>query len=367
MRHSTASDVSTNPELPAVSTVPGTTNNRFGTFNFAAPLNTSHRICTASYSLCMIAKSPHPPARSSSLDNFLGASEVFLTVVKDVSSVTAVPFMRDAAELSLTFLNIVQTVRENKEAWICLAENVAQLVSAVAAKVNNAGSHTLDSDTVHQVRELYRMLLKVREIVDAMKSRNLFKRIVGSRDDATKLQQYRDDLRAAIDLFGVRAAITNAENMRKVTTSQDTLVTGQQSLATKQDEVLSRQRVTNEFLQKINTSINTLKTTSSAPSPSSTVPVSPYAMSPVSFCPESVGYPRTIPSNSNITVIHGDHVINNVQTVNTNVRSNQETTINTINSHNTSVLPTTSPIARRNIKVKQPSRRHTVPRPGASR
>lgn len=46
--------------------------------------------------------------RSSTLDSLLGASEVILTLVKDVSSVATVPFMRDAAELSLGFLNTVQ-------------------------------------------------------------------------------------------------------------------------------------------------------------------------------------------------------------------------------------------------------------------
>lgn len=52
------------------------------------------------------------------------------------------------------------------------------------------------------------MLLKVRDIVETMTSRNLFKRIVGFRDDATKLQQHREDLKVAIDVFMVSFSYT---------------------------------------------------------------------------------------------------------------------------------------------------------------
>lgn len=56
----------------------------------------------------MSTDSPSSPIRSGSLDKFLGATEVLLTIVKDVSSVATVPFMREAAESSLGFLNAVQ-------------------------------------------------------------------------------------------------------------------------------------------------------------------------------------------------------------------------------------------------------------------
>lgn len=53
-------------------------------------------------------KTLSPSGRSKTIDSFLGASEVLLTVLKDVSSFTSVPFMRDAAELCLGLLNTVQ-------------------------------------------------------------------------------------------------------------------------------------------------------------------------------------------------------------------------------------------------------------------
>lgn len=97
---------------------------------------------------------------------------------------------------------------------------MAQLVAAVATKVEKTGSLTLDSDTSEQIEQLHRqvssaypstlividsssMILKVDAIVKAMKSRNLFKRVIGFRDDAVKLQEYREDLKVAIAVFGV--------------------------------------------------------------------------------------------------------------------------------------------------------------------
>ncbi|KDQ23135.1 hypothetical protein PLEOSDRAFT_1108772 [Pleurotus ostreatus PC15] len=295
---------------------------------------------------------PNTLGRRSTLGSVLGASEALLTLVKDVSNVVAVPYMRDAAEVSLGFLNIVQTIRESKEEWQRLAESVARLVLAVATKVHSTGSPTLDGDTMDQVRELNNMLLKVREIVETMKSRNLFKRIMGFRDDATKLQQHREDLKIAIDVFMVRAAITNAENVRKITTSQDMLLTGHRSLDAKQDEVLSTQRMTNEYLQKIDTSINALKTNSSAPSSYSTSPATPgNTMLPPPFFPESPSryaipsnssFAHLLPAHANITTIAGDHVINNINMVTSNRQSHQVTTINTVNSHNAYIGPMAS-------------------------
>ncbi len=47
------------------------------------------------------------------------------------------------------------------------------------------------------------MTSKVGAVVAAMKSRNIFKRVIGFRDDAAKLQEYREDLKVAIAVFGV--------------------------------------------------------------------------------------------------------------------------------------------------------------------
>ncbi|KAF4607557.1 hypothetical protein EYR38_001629 [Pleurotus pulmonarius] len=305
--------------------------------------------------------SPSSPTRGISLDKPLAATEVLLTIAKDVSNVAPVPFMRQAAEASLGFLNIVQTVRENKEAWIHLARDVAQLVAAVATKL---GSHTSDSDTSEQIEQLHSMISKVDAVVEAMKSRNIFKRVIGFRDDAAKLQAYREDLKVAIAVFGVRATITNAENMGRVSSSQNTLLAGQQSIHEKQEEVLLCQQMTNEYLQRIDTSINTLKAGSplSVSPPYSIAPVSPshatacppHSESPIHYASPFSSYLHIMPSKPNVTIIHGNHITNNVQTTRTNIRSHQEMTINTANSHNTTV---TSSRGRRLNK----GRRSTVP------
>ncbi len=135
--------------------------------------------------------------------------------------------------------------------------------------------------------------------------------------------------------------------MQRVSSSQNTLLAGQQSIHEKQEEVLLRQQMTNEYLQRIDTSINTMKAGSplSVSSPSSTAPVSPqhatscppHSKSPIQHTSPFSGYLHIMPSNPNVTIIHGNNITNNIQTTSTNIRSNQEMTINTINSHNTTV------------------------------
>ncbi|KAF4607556.1 hypothetical protein EYR38_001628 [Pleurotus pulmonarius] len=260
-------------------------------------------------------KTPSPPGRSKTVDSFLGASEVLLTVLKDVSSFTTVPFMRDAAELSLGLLNAVQAVRENRDTWIRLVEDVAKLVVLVANKFNDSGQ--LDTDTLTQIEDLHNMLVRLRRKVEEIKPRNFAKRFIGFRDDAMKLQEYRDALNHAIDLFGVRAVITNAENMQKVLSSQNTLLTAQQRLDAKQDEVLSEQRLTNKMLQKIDTTISAFKMNPSAAAACSTAPpeytMPLYPESPTQYAaPHKSGFASILPAHANVTIIAGNHVINNI-------------------------------------------------------
>lgn len=140
--------------------------------------------------------------------------------------------------------------------------------------------------------------------------------------------------------------------MQKVSTSQDTLLTGQRSLDAKQEEVLLTQKMTNQYLQKIDTSINALKTNSLASSPYSTNAATPGHIIP-SFpcCPESLahyvtppksGFAHLLPAHANVTIIAGNHVVNNINKVTNNSQSHQVTTINTINSYNTYKAPAAS-------------------------
>lgn len=136
--------------------------------------------------------------------------------------------------------------------------------------------------------------------------------------------------------------ITNAENMQKVLSSQNTLITAQRRLDAKQDEVLSGQRMTNEMLRKIDTTISALSTNSSAASSCSTVPAYPehtiplYPESPARYAtPHKSAFASILPAHANVTVIAGNHVINNINKVTNNTKSHQMETINTINSYNT--------------------------------
>ncbi|KAF4607500.1 hypothetical protein EYR38_001572 [Pleurotus pulmonarius] len=284
----------------------------------------------------MAQESRAPPERSSSLDSFLGASEVILTILKQASTVSPVPFLGDAAKLSLGILNAVQAVRKNKVLWISLAQDIARLVVVVVRKFDNSN---LNSDTLDQIEQLHSMVRNIEGTVKGMVSRSLVKRAIAFGSDAQKVQKYRQELDLAIDLFGVRAAITNAENMQEILVSQQRLISGQGSIRSKQDELLSNQRMTNELLRKIDTNIGVQRQT--GPFPPSAVPIFPEhtpSLSPTqSATPSSLlqGFPHALPENANITIIVGNKTVNNINSVTNNSHSNIAKTINTINSHNT--------------------------------
>ncbi|KAF4566123.1 hypothetical protein EYR40_002061 [Pleurotus pulmonarius] len=293
--------------------------------------------------------------RSKTVDSILATSEVLLTVLKDVSSFATVPFMRDAAELCLGLLNAVQAVRGNRDTWIRLVEDIAKLVVLVANKFND--SSKLDKDTLNQIQDLHNMLVRLRRKVEEIRPRNFAKRFIGFRDDAMKLQEYRDALNHAIDLFGVRAVITNAENMQKVLSSQNTLLTAQQRLDAKQDEVLSEQRLTNKMLQKIDTTISAFKMNPSAASSCSTAPPS-YSESPARYAaPHKSGFASILPAHANVTIIAGNHVINNINKATNITESHRVETTNTINSFNAC----NSPVASSNTKgIRGRRHRHFI-------
>ncbi|KAF7419525.1 hypothetical protein PC9H_002116 [Pleurotus ostreatus] len=281
-----------------------------------------------------------PPERSSSLDSFLDVSEVVLTALKDISAVSPVPFLGDAAKLSLVILKTVQAVRKNKALWTGLAVDIARLVAVVAAKLDDTASCNLDSDTLDQIKQLNRVLQGIEDAVRRMVARNIFTRIMGSRGDAAKVQKYRRSLDLAIDIFGVRAALTNAENMQRIRLAQQRLIAGQEGMHSKQDELLLNQRMATALLRKIDTSISTQAGSLASPPPAvmSICPEHATSASPThSATPSSPlkGFPHVVPEHANITVIAGDKIVNNINSVTHNSHSHRVKTVNTTNSHNT--------------------------------
>lgn len=128
--------------------------------------------------------------------------------------------------------------------------------------------------------------------------------------------------------------------MQRIRLAQQRLIAGQEGIHSKQDELLSNQRMTTALLRKIDTTIST-QTGSLASPPSSVISICPEhatATSPAqSATPSSPlkGFPLVGPEYASITVIAGDKIVNNINSVTTNSRSNRVKTTNTTNSHNT--------------------------------
>ncbi|KAJ8482944.1 hypothetical protein ONZ45_g14775 [Pleurotus djamor] len=309
--------------------------------------------------------------RSGSFDAVLDVSEALLTTLNDVSAFCAVPFLGDAARLALGFLNTVQTVRGNRDAWIQLAEDAAKLVAVLAEKLEyKTAGLSLDAGMTSNLQKLSEVLQEIDQYTKKKMAQSMPKRIVLFRGDEQKIQDWRKRLDYAIDLFGVRAAISNAALVEEVRAKQDVLLQTQQDVLSRQGSAMEYQQEALQILRRLESFQSLSLVESPVSSPISTVmspqtdspalsqnslplkqepvdvnpsptPVSPTNQQSPPEAPQSPqsplsGFEGILGSAASITIISGDKIENTNSSV-----------ININNSYNSTVKTSGRPFSKR--------------------
>ncbi|KAF9464049.1 hypothetical protein BDZ94DRAFT_1356243 [Collybia nuda] len=181
-----------------------------------------------------------PSRRSTRISNTLDVSDLVLTTVRDAASVSAIPYFKDAADLSLGILAIVKGARDNKESFARLAADACGLVYAVLCR--HKGETLVQPQDLDGVRELLKTLSSIERFAMKETSRNFFIRMIRHKSDQGKIQEFRETLRQSLDVFGLQSSLSIQDNIQRLINQQVELMSELQG----QQEKLQLERARTE-------------------------------------------------------------------------------------------------------------------------
>ncbi|PPQ79736.1 hypothetical protein CVT25_003303 [Psilocybe cyanescens] len=133
----------------------------------------------------------------------INGGSVLLNIVREASSVAPVPYLKQAAGVTLKIVEIVQTVKENKAAFKRLAQQAMELIATVySAYQHSANKAEWPPQEINLV--IHDLLNTLRAILDAIEvhlGRGKLARVVYSVADAGKIEEFRQSLQAAVAKF----------------------------------------------------------------------------------------------------------------------------------------------------------------------
>ncbi|KAJ7832776.1 hypothetical protein B0H14DRAFT_3142818 [Mycena olivaceomarginata] len=142
-----------------------------------------------------------------------------------VAQISPVPYTQEVISLAESILSAIQRVRSNKAGFQLLAKDIRGLIRAVKE------SHVQSSAMKRRLKKLVSLLTEIKEFALEYTSHNVFHRIMTSSTDSSKMQDYRAQIRQALDVFEFRTQIDIHENTVKILNELRgrALDTGQQS------------------------------------------------------------------------------------------------------------------------------------------
>ncbi|RDB15467.1 hypothetical protein Hypma_004270 [Hypsizygus marmoreus] len=162
------------------------------------------------------AKEPSTMTRKRT-DIALHTSEVILSTLRDAARLTPLPFLRDAATLAVGIINAAQGARANKDALQRLANDAGALVCAIFFKKSNESDRTSSSRTLEaNLEALVSTLKSIQKFAEKGASRPFLSRAMLHKHDLGQIQEYREHLRQALDVFGLRSTIELHENVARI-------------------------------------------------------------------------------------------------------------------------------------------------------
>ncbi|KAF8210964.1 hypothetical protein K438DRAFT_100899 [Mycena galopus ATCC 62051] len=148
---------------------------------------------------------------SVAVETSLGAAVGCLSVMASFAQLSGIPYAAQVISLASEILTAIQRVRNNKVAFQRLAADIQDLVVAVRESTGN-----LSAEMEHGLERLVSALVEIYEFVLKHTSRGKLHRVVASVADASKINEYRAQIRQALDLFGLKAQIVIHQNLLQI-------------------------------------------------------------------------------------------------------------------------------------------------------
>ncbi|KAJ6580747.1 hypothetical protein B0H19DRAFT_1112267 [Mycena capillaripes] len=143
-------------------------------------------------------------------DAVVGAAGTCLSIIGTFAQMAPVPYAQPVISLGESILTMVQRVRSNKTGFQQLAKDIRDLVRAAQ------GSHVQSSHMEKNLRNLISLLKEIRDFVQEHTSHGVFRRIVSNGLDASKIQDYRQQIQQALNLFELKTQISTHENTERI-------------------------------------------------------------------------------------------------------------------------------------------------------
>jgi len=257
------------------------------------------------------------------VDTALDVSSLILTTLADIAQWAPLPHLQQASSLALGILNTVRGAHDNKESFRRLASDACGLVYTILCiqQDKSEESQELSPKLAGDLEGLVITLNSISDFAQTYAQRNMFQRIVSRNSDLGMIQDYRQRLKQALDLFGLQSSITIRETVMKIAASHEKL----------RSELRERDNREQETQDGESRSTQPSQQHDEGEIPSKT---SPNASPPSPGSQNSSNY--NFPPASSVTVIHGSY--NQTGNVWNNSRSNsgnmmKVTTINSFNKN----------------------------------
>ncbi|KAL0569092.1 hypothetical protein V5O48_012881 [Marasmius crinis-equi] len=152
-----------------------------------------------------------------------GVSVIVLQTLQDVARFAPIPYLSDISAVALGILEAVQTFKGNKEGFRKLGEDVCELVYAINATCENLvkNGKPLSKDLEANLAHLSSSIKRVQAFVAKQLRRHRISRFLTYKSDSTAIQEYRDNLRHCLDVFGLQSDITIRELVSRIAEQQE--------------------------------------------------------------------------------------------------------------------------------------------------
>ncbi|KAE9396777.1 hypothetical protein BT96DRAFT_96875 [Gymnopus androsaceus JB14] len=158
-------------------------------------------------------------------------SQHVLTTLTNAAQYAPTPYIGTLASVTLSIFTAVQGAKDNKDALKQLASltyNLTITVTSTYKDIHPSAEHSEsfsnDPDLNRHVKELVSKLEEIKDFIENQASRPLLRRVVSSGSDLNIIQDYRDQLRHALDAFSIQSSITLRGTMSKVASQQETMM-----------------------------------------------------------------------------------------------------------------------------------------------
>ncbi|KAH9486014.1 hypothetical protein JR316_0000077 [Psilocybe cubensis] len=147
------------------------------------------------------------------IDTTLNGGSVLLNIVKEASSLAPIPYLKQAAGATLKIVEIIQTVKENKIAFERLGQEAMEFITTVySAYQRSPNKDNWPPQDIKAVIDDFvrfqRTLADIQAAINKQLRRGKVTRLVYSAADAGKIEEFRQRLKTAIDMFEVSSHLS---------------------------------------------------------------------------------------------------------------------------------------------------------------